>query len=234
LNLILNEAFDDTSYTKWDFIELILFNEKYKSWKLKYTWYIYWISRKFNIVDWQEIELKVNWIISLLSEYSISKTYSWTLNSVVNQFIIDFHWQKNTANALDYFWTNILKNWLISPTWSVNVTVNWTFLDALNSIFTWKDYFLSKDWSIINTDWITQEQIYTVNTNISNISIDTDNEIDLSLSGVDIDVEVWHKIYIQNINSSLNLEWLRIKELAFWLEQVDVSLWQIKYYKDVI
>jgi len=51
LNLILNEAFDDTSYTKWDFIELILFNEKYKSWKLKYTWYIYLISRKFNIVD---------------------------------------------------------------------------------------------------------------------------------------------------------------------------------------
>jgi hypothetical protein len=235
LNIDLNESIDSQLYSKWDFIELIVFNEDYKQGLHKYTWVISWISRYINKKEWQWISLKVEGIVSLLSleGQSINKTYSWPLTTVINEFISDFHGYMNISNEMEYLWTNILKNG-VADTSNVNVSVNWNYISALEKIF-WenKKYFIDKTWTIRYIEEIQDEREVTMWNNISSIDIDTDGEIELSLSKAELDLQVWQKIFIENINISLNLENKRIQELAFWLGQIDISIWKIINYSDI-
>ena len=255
----LNEKHDNFFYTVWDFIEYVIFDEKYKNWIHKYTWVIKWIEREIWITE--SITLKIEGLISLLSDYDFARSYSWTLTSVIDSFISDFHSFKNFDNVLStwddypsttwdwmgtltwddlnwwtnswmiYLWNNILKNWVAS-TENINITTSWSFLNAIQNIF-WdtRDFFIDKTWTIKLISEITTNQIFTVWKNTNQINIDMDWKINLDLLDFDYSAEVWQNIILQNINSNLNLSWKKINEIAFSLEKLKINAWKIINYK---
>lgn len=225
----LNERHDNFFYTVWDFIEYVIFDEKYKNWIHKYSWVIKWIEREIWITE--SITLKVEGLISLLSDYDIARSYSWTLSSVIDSFISDFHSFKNISNNMLYLGNSILKNWVASTT-SVSISTSWSFLNAIQNIF-WdtREFFIDKTWTIRLISEITTNQIFTVWQNTNQINIDMDWKINLDLLDFDYSAEVWQNIILQNINSNLNLSWKKINEIAFSLEKLKINAWIIINYK---
>ncbi len=234
LNIKLDEKIDCSFYNKGDFIELIIFSNKYKNGIHKYTWVISGISRYISTSEWQWITLKVEWIVSLLSTGNINKVYSWSLTSVIDEFIADFHSQINISNEMEYLWVNILKNG-VSNTENINISVNGNYINVLEKIF-WdnRKFFIDKIWIIKYIEEIQDEKEFTLNTDITSIDIDIDGEIDISLSTTDLDIEVWQKVFVQNIDTSLDFSWKRIQELAFGLGKVDISMGKIINYNTVL
>lgn len=228
--------FDDLSYSYWDLVEYVIYNDDYKKWIHKFTWTITWIKRNINIKNWEYVKLEIKWLVSLLSDdnYSISKTYSWTLTAVIDEFIFDFHSQYNISNEMLYLWTQIFKN-SISSTASINVAVDWNFFKALEKIF-WenREFFINKLWEIILTSEVTETKIFTMNTDIYEAEIDEEWSIDLYISWYkDFNLEVWQNIILQNIKSQLNLEWKKITELVFSLDKILINAWKILNYKNL-
>jgi len=231
-NIELWINFDNLSYSYDDFVEFIIFNDDYKNGIHKFTGVIKWITRKVSKKE-QNIILKINWLVSILSDFKINKTYSWSLTSVIDTLINDFHSQKNITNEMLYLWTQILKN-TISSTESINITTNGTFFQALEKIF-WEDkeFFINNKWEIILLSEVTEIKYFTFNL-INEIEMDEEWSIDILISwNKDFSLQVWQNIVIENIKSELNLEWKKIKELVFSLDKVLINAWKIINYKNL-
>ncbi len=231
-NIELWVKFDDLSYSYWDLVEFIIYNDKYKSWIHKFTGVIKWINRKVSKKE-QYIRLKIDGLVSLLSDYKINKTYSWTLTSVIDTLITDFHSQKNISNEMLYLWTQILKN-TISSTESINISTNGTFFQALEKIF-WenREFFINSKWEIILLSEVVDIKYFSFN-EINEIEMDDEGFIDILISwNTDFTLEVWQNIILENIKSELNLDWKKIKEIVFSSDKVLINAWKIINYKNL-
>lgn len=225
--------FDNLDYSYWDLVEYVIYNDQYKNWIHKFTWVIKWIKRNINIEEWESITLDIKWLISLLNDYTITKTYSWSLNQVLDTFISDFHSNFNLSEEMIYLWTDILKN-TVQNTDNINISVDWDFYSALEKIF-WdnKSFFINKLWEIKLISEINDEKVFTMNRNIYEAEIDENWSIDLYIAWYkDLQVEVWQNIVIENINSQLDLEWKRINEMVFSLDKIFINAWKILNYKN--
>jgi hypothetical protein len=67
------------SFIKWDIIEITSFNEWYE--RLIYSWYIEEIIN--NIWNFQEVELRINWLASLFKRLIYNVWWNYTAN--INQ-----------------------------------------------------------------------------------------------------------------------------------------------------
>ena len=233
LDIHLSRPFDDFYYSKWDFIEYIIFDDRNKNWFHKYTGVITWIERFLN-KESEGIILKIEGLISLLSEKEIARTYSWTLKDVIDQFINDFHAQINISSRMDYLWDNILKNDVMN-TENISVSVGWTFLQALEKIF-WenREFFVNKEWKIQLISEKNKKNIFTLDKDTFEIKINVEWEIVIYVSNYELNIEAWEQIVMQNIKTSLNLNGKRINELAFWLDSMIINAWKIIDYTKIL
>ena len=234
--------FDNQDYSVWDLIEYIIYNDDYKNWLHKYSWFVSWIERHLSKEDWQTITLLVSWIKWLLERqdsnwndlYTVNKTYNWALNTVIDEVITDFHSLYNITNEMDYLWTNILKN-TITDTTPVNIPVDWNIFDSIKEIFESisKDFFIDKSWNIKLVSDITKQHTLTLNSNISDITINQDWETTIELSDYWYDIEAWSKI-VENVPNFLELENEIIKRVDFDLLTISISLWKVLKFTKIV
>ena len=234
LDIELWESFDNADYNSWDFVEYIIYNDEYKNGLHKYTWYITGIERKLSIKKWSSIILKVAWLKTLLEQYEIHKTYTWTLSSVIDELITDFHSKKNITNEIQFLWTNILKN-TISNTDNINASVSGNFFEALKNIF-WenRDFFIDKSGSIHLVSENTKKHTLTLNSNISEIEINENSETQIELSHYSYNIEAGQKIQLQNVSSFLNLDNQIIQKIDFNLLSPILYLWETLSFKSIV
>jgi len=226
ISLKIKDSFDSSFYTKWDIVELIVFNDTYKNWLHRYSWQVSWLKRQL-ASDWEFIELVINGIFYFLNDLSITKTYSWSLIDVIDEFIVDIWVNNNLSNETDILWLTLLKNWIISIN-TVNVDVDWNMLSALVDIFenAWIDFFIKSDWSIIETAW--DDLIITARSEWVEIYIDESLETEIIISNQLLqDFYPTKTIVLQNVPDSVNLEWEVIKWITYNDTNTTLLLWTL-------
>ena len=138
---------------------------------------------------------------------------------------IDYNWRRWSDNFSD------MRN-IIIP--SPKTRGKRTFFKVLEEFF-WENYhfFINQRWEIILIEEQKNKRVLTLNKNISEININTEWEIIIDLINIDKGLQVWDFIILQNINKKLNLNWKRIQELAFWLNNITINAWKIVNYKNI-
>ena len=213
--------YDSTEYTEWDIIEYSIFNENNKWWLHRYTGYIHGINRFYN-QDGEGIVLEVEGIVSKLSDYEITKTYTWTLASVIDEYITDYHLQYNITHSMPLLWSQFIKNG-ISNTDNISIDVNSDFLYNLWKIMWDRKFYVDHTWYIRLASENTNKHYITLNRDVWYFSINKDNEIQLTLQDSEIQIYPWDTIQLQNVPSFLNLS----DEVV---EQVDFSILDTTIY----
>lgn len=220
--------YDNLNYADNNLIEIAIYNDDNKLWKLIYSWFIKNINRNYNQINWDSLEIEILGIWSLLWEYEWTFIFSWALDSCVTSFINSFHWIYNISNEMEFLWNNILKNWVTNTT-SVSINKTWKFFDILKWIFDSinKTFFIDNDWTIYLWDSSEIEHILWINENIIDLQISSTRETQIELSENNFNIKPGDKIFIQNINQSFNMDWSRIEKVEFWLLNTKIYLWEI-------
>jgi len=161
LILQLNENFDTSNYTLWEYIKIYSY-DYYNAWTLIYTWYITKINRVQN-TNSQTIELVLLWLASLLTKYRLDNRhywYSWTFNTtdIWTAQQIDAYCQLFNSD----FWVDIITHdfsttprttlWIHYPAIALNVSY-WA-IDMYTLItnivwLIWYYWYLWADWKMI-------------------------------------------------------------------------------------
>ncbi len=230
--LRLEEDFATTFYTKWDIVEISIYSEKYPNWLPRYTWLVRWLRRYMNS-NWQYIELKIAWIFDFLNDINVTKTYSWPLNEVIDEIIVDM-WSENLiTNATKILWGIKLKN-LVSDTTSVNYTASdENLISILINIFESinKTFFINMKWEIIEEQ--SEKILIPAWRKWIELEIDEDWEINVVLDNSVFlnNYQVNYPIKILNIESNLNLDWQIIQQIDFNDFKTTLRLWQALIFK---
>ena len=220
--------YGNLNYADNNLIEIAIYNDDNKLWKLIYSWFIKNINRNYNQTNWDSLEIEILGIWSLLWEYEWTFVFSWALDSCITSFINSFHWVYNISNEMEFLWNNILKNW-VTNTISVSINKTWKFFDILKWIFDSinKTFFIDNDWTIYLWDSSEIEHILWINENIIDLQISSTRETQIELSENNFNIKPGDKIFIQNINQSFNMDWSRIEKVEFWLLNTKIYLWEI-------
>lgn len=228
MSIPVDEKFDTDRFTRGDIVTVSIFDENNKSGFFRYSWVIKKINRWFNIDEGQRVSVELEWLVTLLSDFTIAKNYTWPINVVMNTFISDFHAQRNISTPIEWIGSNLFTN-TITDTTSVNVDVDGTFFEALKKILEWKDFFIDQTGNISLISENNTKRGLTMNKDIYDVDIQDGWETNIIL--VDYaDIQVWNKIVIKNIWSSVNMDNERVKELSYWLSRITVSIWEVQFF----
>jgi len=220
--------YDDLNYNDNNLIEIALYNDDNKLWKLIYSWFIKNINRNYNQENWDSLEIEILWLWSLLWEYEWTFVFSWALNFWITSFINQFHSVYNISNEMEFLWNNIFKN-LIANTTLISINKTWNYFDILKEIFSSinKTFVIDSSWNIFLWDQSENEHILTINENIIDLKISSTRETNILLSENNFNIIPWDKIFIQNINESFNMDWSRIEKVEHSLLNTTIYLWEI-------
>lgn len=133
LRLDLALDFWDTSISNWDFIKVVLYNERYKQGKQIYYWYVSQITRKYD-TNKGYIQLTCLWISSLLNKIIFQGTYNDTVKNILTTIINQFNAKYNniiTIGQIDDY----------SETINVEFWASWTCQNAIKKIQEITNYY---------------------------------------------------------------------------------------------
>lgn len=184
LSLLLNLKFDwlnykftnpDTweniiySFIQWDLIEIYIYTNKLQT--LIYVWYIEEIID--NITDYQELQLKVNWLASLFKRliYNVWWNYTSNINQDTFSTIEDI---KDFVNLYYNYFT--IEWWLTWITWSydLNYTNCYDLIENINKLS--ENYYWYLDWYnlIYKEKPITPTHKFTLQKDVVELNIEND------------------------------------------------------------
>lgn len=232
----IKTSYDDLNYSDNNLIEIALYNDDNKLWKLIYSWFIKNINRNYNQENWDSLEIEILGIWSLLWEYEWTFVFSWALNSWITSFINQFHSVYNISNEMEFLWNAIFKNWIIDTT-NISINKTWKYFDILKEIFDsiQKTFFIDKDWTIYLWSQSNIEHILTINKDIIDLKLSSSRETSIQLSKNDFNINPGDKIFIQNINENFNMDWSRIEKVENSLLNTTIYLWEIwSLWTDII
>ena len=221
LSLKLSVPFTNNDFSIWDILEYSIYNEKYKSWLLKYSWIIKYIKRWFKWAE-QYIILELESLTWILKNTEINKTYSWTIQNIITNMINDI--SINSNYNMDFLGNNIFKNNITSSV-NTSVLVSSNLLSWMQELFEKNniEFYISRTWEIkdIWTKYILKYQTDIVEWDISE---DTTN---LVLWSQFYELEPLDKIKILNIPENLNQDNEVIQRVNFSLYETSIELWKI-------
>jgi len=200
-SLLLDLKFD-YDFIQWDLVEIYNFENKITN--LIYVWYIEQIINK--ITDFQELELKINWLASLFKRiiYYVGWNYSANINQDTYTTINDI---KNFVNTFyNYFSIDWILTWII---WNYILDFNNCF-DLINNI---KDLSENYYWYLDNYILRFKEKptiathIFTLQKDIIELNIEED-ATDI-VNFLILTYKTWTAIYTDT--TSLSIYWRREK-----------------------
>lgn len=227
LILRLNESFITDFYNTGDIIEIFVYSDKFKEWIPRYSWAISWIRRNLTS-SWEWIELKIYWIFDFLNDINITKTYTWPLNELIDELIID-SWVSNniTSKPTKILWSTKLKN-LITNTSNVSYSAsNDDLFTVLKKIFE-----LAQVSFYINQKWEITEESSTkllIASNKSWVQIQIDEHLQTTIiikNNLIKDYSPNKPIKILNIDPRYNLDWEIIQGIDYNEINTTLLLWK--------
>ena len=148
--LRITDDFATQFYNVWDIVEILIYSEEFTTWLPRYTWSLRWLRRNMTS-DWQWVELKFAWIFDFLNDIKVTKTYSWPLNTIINQILTDSWTQNNITKPTKVLGSSKLKN-LVSDTTSVSYAASdESLFSILVKVFELanKKFYITQEWNII-------------------------------------------------------------------------------------
>lgn len=230
--LRITDDFATQFYNAWDIVEIMIYSEEFTTWLPRYTGILKGLRRNMTSA-WQWVELKFAWIFDFLNDIKVTKTYSWALNTVINQIITDSWTQNNITKPTKVLGGSKLKNLVINTT-----SISYSASDeSLFSILVkvcelaWVNFYITQQGNIIQEQ--TQKILIPAWRKWIELEIDEDWEINVIVDNAKFlkDFKVNYPIKILNIESNLNLDWQIIQQIAFNDFKTTLRLWNALIFK---
>jgi len=147
-NIQIAYDINDTTFDLWDLVKIKEYNEKNKSWRQIYMWYISKIWR-LQTETRQLISLTCLWVASLLTEFKTNYSYISANAWDVIKWLID-QFNASYGTIFNYtFWTSI-ESW---PSIGSG-NIDWNYLEIIKNISNraWYDFFIDAEATVYFTD----------------------------------------------------------------------------------
>lgn len=225
--LRLNQSFTTDFYLKDDIIEITVYSDNFKSWIPRYTGTISWLRRNLTS-DWEWIELKIFWIFDFLNDINVTKTYSWALNTLIDEIITDAWISNNiTSKPTKILGSTKLKNLITNTT---NVSYNASDDDlftVLKKLFELAavNFYINQKWEIV---WESSTKLL-ISSSQKWVQIKIDENLQTEIivkNNLIKDYSPNKPIKLLNIDSNYNLDWQVIQGIDYNEIQTRLLLWK--------